>query len=198
MPTRLHATARPTRLLVPLAVAAVTATACGGSSGGNEAQVATQPSSATSSSTGSSAAGGYGYGYGPTDTSSGAAASGAATVQAKSGDLGTYLTDASGRTLYLFEKDSGSDSTCYDACAQVWPALLTDGNAQAGSGADASKLGTTKRKDGKTQVTYAGHPLYYYAPDTQPGDTKGEGIDSFGAEWYVVSPAGSKVEDEGS
>lgn len=186
----------PVRLLVPLAVAAVTATACGGSSGGSsQAQVATQPSSGTSSSSDSSAVGGYGYPVGGTSTS---ASTGAATVQTKSGDLGTYLTDASGKTLYLFEKDTGSTSTCSDACAQNWPPLLTTGAAHAGTGADASKLGTTKRSDGTTQVTYAGHPLYYYAADSAPGDTHGEGVDAFGAEWYVVSPAGDKVEGSGS
>lgn len=183
------------RLLAPLAVAAVAATACGGSSGG-QAQVAAQPSAASSASD-NSAAGGYGYSV-PTGaaTASGASA-GAATVQTTSAALGTFLTDAKGKTLYLFEKDKGSTSTCNDACASVWPPLLSGGTPQAKGSADASKLGTTKRADGSTQVTYAGHPLYYYAPDTAAGDTKGEGVDSFGAEWYVVSPAGSKVEAEG-
>jgi predicted lipoprotein with Yx(FWY)xxD motif len=113
-------------------------------------------------------------------------------------DLGRILVGGNGRSLYLFEKDKGPMSTCNGACASSWPPLTSDGKPQAGSGVDAAKLSTSKRSDGAQQVVYAGHPLYYYAGDSAAGDTNGEGLDQFGAEWYVVSSSGNKVEDEGS
>jgi predicted lipoprotein with Yx(FWY)xxD motif len=109
--------------------------------------------------------------------------------------LGRVLVDAAGLTLYDFHKDKGAASSCYGACAGVWPPLITDGEAQASNGAIPSKLGTTERKDGTTQVTYAGHPLYTYAEDRKPGDSKGNDIDSFGAEWYALEPSGAEPED---
>lgn len=111
--------------------------------------------------------------------------------------LGQYITDAKGTTLYLFEKDErGSKSTCSGACASSWPPLVTDGDPVAGSGLDASKLSTIERKDGSRQVTYGGWPLYYFVKDKQPGDTKGQDVEGFGAEWYAVSPDGNKAESE--
>jgi predicted lipoprotein with Yx(FWY)xxD motif len=103
---------------------------------------------------------------------------------------GTILTDANGRTLYLFLNDTSTTSTCADTCATNWPAVLTNGNAVAGSGVDASKLGTTTRTDGSVQVTYNGHPLYYFAQDKAAGDVKGQGIKNV---WYVVSATGDSV-----
>lgn len=126
------------------------------------------------------------------------AAAAGATVAVKSSKLGRILVDGSGRTLYLFEKDTGTISTCSGACATGWPPLLTSGAPQAGSGVSAALLGTTTRADGKTEVTYHGHPLYYFAGDGKAGDTNGEGVKAFGAEWYVLSAAGNKVEEEGS
>jgi len=108
--------------------------------------------------------------------------------------LGKILVDASGRTVYLFEADMGTTSACYDACAQYWPPVLAQGAPQAGPGADASLLGTTRRKDGSLEITYAGHPLYYFLLDKQANDTKGQGLDNFGGSWYVVTPAGAKLE----
>ena len=107
--------------------------------------------------------------------------------------LGPILVDGAGKTLYLFVADSGSSSTCYTACAQLWPPVLTSGPPQAGAGANASLLGTTTRTDGKTEVTYGGHPLYYFVSDKQAGDATGQGVDSFGALWWVVSPSGAAV-----
>jgi predicted lipoprotein with Yx(FWY)xxD motif len=121
-----------------------------------------------------------------------------AVVDAKKTGLGTVLVDSSGRTLYLFEKDKGHTSTCSGACATAWPPLTTASKPKPGSGVDAAKLGTSKRSDGTSEVTYAGHPLYTYAGDGSPGATTGEGVDSFGAEWYVLSPKGTKVEDHAS
>ncbi len=150
--------------------------------------------------------GAYGSGGGETgttqsaksETGGGAAASrgdGVVAV-AKSPELGTaILVDSKGFTLYDFHKDKGTKSACYGACAGVWPPLTTSGKPQATSGAEASKLGTTKRSDGTMQVTYAGHPLYTYAADTKPGEAKGQDIDSFGAEWYALESSGEEAED---
>ena len=123
-------------------------------------------------------------------------AAGAATVKTRSGKLGTYLVDAKGKSLYLFEKDKTKKSTCSGECAVAWPPLLTSGKPKAAGSAKASLLGTTKRSDGKTQVTYKGHPLYYFVNDKKAGDTKGQGIDGFGAEWYVLGASGKKIDED--
>lgn len=109
--------------------------------------------------------------------------------------LGSVLVDSNGLTLYDFHKDKGATSSCYGDCAAVWPPLLTEGKPQTANGAAAAKLGTSERKDGTTQVSYAGHPLYTYAADNKPGDSKGNDIDSFGAEWYALEPSGQEPED---
>jgi len=122
-----------------------------------------------------------------------------ATVKTRHTSLGTILVDAKGRTLYLFEKDTKNKSKCSGACATNWPPALTGGKPKAAGGAVSSRLGTTKRSDGTTQVTYAGHPLYTFVLDkNKPGATKGEGVDAFGAEWYVVGTNGKKIEKAGS
>jgi predicted lipoprotein with Yx(FWY)xxD motif len=122
------------------------------------------------------------------------AVSGPATISVTSNaTLGKILVDGSGRTLYLFAKDTGTTSTCYGSCATYWPPVLTAGAPKAGAGADAMLLGTTKRTDGTTEVTYAGHPLYYVVTDHNPGDATGQAVTNFGAPWYVVGPDGNKV-----
>jgi len=129
-----------------------------------------------------------------TPQSSGAAsAAGAATVRTSQSPVGQILVDGSGRTLYLFQADHGSMSTCTGACATSWPPDVTHGKPAAGSGTRSSLLGTTTRSDGSTQVTYAGHPLYYYAGDGGTGTTHGQGVDAFGAPWYVLGPAGQAI-----
>jgi predicted lipoprotein with Yx(FWY)xxD motif len=133
----------------------------------------------------------YGGGGAATGTSSGSTTP--ATVTVASSKLGKILVDGSGRTLYLFEADSGTTSNCYDSCAQVWPVLATSGKPLAGPGVNASLLSTTQRKDGSLEVVYNGHPLYYFSGDKQPGDVTGQDLSSFGAPWYVLSPDGSKV-----
>jgi predicted lipoprotein with Yx(FWY)xxD motif len=133
------------------------------------------------------------YGSGATASPPNVAAVGAKVAVATS-PLGRILVDGGGRTLYLFQNDTSTTSTCDGACASSWPPLTTTGKPEAGSGASAGKLGTTERTDGKTEVTYNGHPLYYYAGDTKAGDTTGQGLDQFGAEWDVLSPAGTKIE----
>jgi predicted lipoprotein with Yx(FWY)xxD motif len=111
----------------------------------------------------------------------------------KSG-LGKYIVDASGKSLYLFEKDKTKASKCYGSCAKVWAPLLTTGTPTAGTGLTASKLGTSKRTDGTTQVTYGGHPLYHYDDDHKAGQTTGQGSSAFGAKWYVVGANGKKID----
>ncbi len=116
------------------------------------------------------------------------------TIAAGSTRLGQVLVDGNGRTLYLFVADSGSQSACNSAaCVQYWPPLLTTGAPQAGPGVNAALLGTTTRKDGTTEVTYAGHPLYYFISDKKAGDVTGQGIVGFGGPWYVVSPSGMQI-----
>ena len=107
--------------------------------------------------------------------------------------LGTVLVDGNGMTVYLFVKDTTSASTCYTSCAQFWPPVLTAGAPQAGAGAQASLLGTTSRTDGTTEVTYKGHPLYYFLKDKKPGDTTGQGVNGFGDLWWVMSPVGAAI-----
>ena len=122
-----------------------------------------------------------------------------AKVAVASTPLGRVLVDGRGRTLYLFGKDKSGKSACGGKCAGFWPPLITSGKPLATAGAKASLLGTTKRADGRLQVTYNHHPLYTFVKDTRKGQTNGEQLDVFGAEWYAVSAAGAKVEkDAGS
>ena len=120
---------------------------------------------------------------------------GAKVAVARTG-LGRILVDGRGRTLYLFEKDTHGKSLCAGQCASFWPPLITSGKPFAVAGAKASLLGTTRRADGRLQVTYGRHPLYTFVKDTRKGQTAGEGLDVFGAEWYTISPAGAKVEND--
>ena len=117
-----------------------------------------------------------------------------AKVAVASTGLGRVLVDGRGRTLYLFEKDKHGKSACTGTCAGAWPPLIASGKPRATAGAKASLLGTVRRRDGRLQVTYNHHPLYTFVKDTGKGQTNGEGIDAFGAEWYAVSVAGAKVE----
>jgi len=122
----------------------------------------------------------------------GGTASGARVHIAKT-RLGPILVDSRGITLYDFVKDKGKTSVCYGACAALWPPLTTHGKPVAGPGVRASLLGTTKRKDGKLEVTYGGHPLYYFVADRKPGQTTGQGVNQFGGPWWVISPAGKEI-----
>ena len=132
----------------------------------------------------------------PAATGAAAAAASAAgptgpvTVATKTGPLGAYLTDARGNTLYLYTPDTSPTSTCYGQCIANWPALLTNGAPQAGTGATATFLGTSPRTDGSSQVTYKGHPLYYFKGDKAAGDTSGQGK---AGTWFLVTPAGTQI-----
>jgi predicted lipoprotein with Yx(FWY)xxD motif len=128
--------------------------------------------------------------------SSGTSAAGVATISVThNGELGSILVAGpKQQTVYLFAADKGPMSTCSSACAEVWPPVTSTGKPKAAAGASAADLGTITRSDGTKQVTYKGHPLYFYAGDgTSGGETSGQGINSFGAPWYVLSPSGSEV-----
>jgi predicted lipoprotein with Yx(FWY)xxD motif len=121
--------------------------------------------------------------------------SGADSVKAVSSSVGMHLVDAQGRSLYLFERDAKGDSSCYGACAAVWPPVEVDKTPVATAGVPASALGMFKRNNGEMQATYRGHPLYYYSADAStPGKMRGEDVKQFGAGWYLVGQNGKSVE----
>jgi predicted lipoprotein with Yx(FWY)xxD motif len=158
----------PVKLGVPVA-AGLLAAACGSAAG--------------STAAGSTAAG--------TPASSGSTT--ATVIESHAGSAGAFLTNSSGRAVYLWAADSMNKSACSGACAGAWPPVTTKGNVTAAHGAKAADLGTITRSDGSKQVTYSGHPLYYFAGDSGPGQTNGQGSDSFGAKWWLVAPAGAKI-----
>src|SRR5258708_1268371 len=150
--------------------AALLTAACGGSA---PSPAATSPSPSRAAS--------------PTATPAAAAA----TIKVATPVLGQILGEGRGMTVYLFVADTGTSSTCYTSCAMVWPPVLTTGAPQAGTGATASLLGTTTRTDGKIEVTYAGHPLYYFVQDKSAGDNSRPGVHSLRPLWVGLSPAGA-------
>jgi predicted lipoprotein with Yx(FWY)xxD motif len=161
---------RPTKFLATAAAVPVIALVVAGCGSGGSATASTTPAT----------------------TPSGSAS--AATVRVSAGGtLGQVLVDSHGRTLYLFEGDSGRQSACTGTCAATWPPLRANGKPVAGEGITASELGTSARTDGKPQVTYNGHPLYRYSDDGRPGDENGEGVNAFGSPWYALSPTGTRV-----
>lgn len=172
--------------LSPLVLVVLLAAGCGSSS---KSSANAPAASATSTS---SSSGGYGY------TSSSASSAGtpahAVVVTTKHEKLGTVLAAGPKRlTVYLFEADKGPHSSCSGACATAWPPVI--GTPKATGQASAAKLGTITRPDGTKQVTYNGHPLYFFVKDKDDGDTYGEAVKAFGAEWYVLSPAGTKIDN---
>jgi predicted lipoprotein with Yx(FWY)xxD motif len=160
----------PVKLGIPLASALLVA-ACG--------SAAASPSAPASSA---AAAG-----------SSASASTTGTVITAQAGSAGAFLTNASGRTVYLWAKDGMNMSDCSGACAAAWPPVPATGTLTATGGAKASDLGTITRSDGSKQVTYDGHPLYYFAGDSAAGQANGQGSDSFGAKWWLVAPSGTKI-----
>jgi predicted lipoprotein with Yx(FWY)xxD motif len=177
--------------LLAIAAALIVAGCGGGSSTSSSGYGGAGENSASESETKSSKGGAYAPPSEETTANSGA--EGAAMVSvANAGDVGMVLVDSKGFTVYDFGKDKGTASSCYGACAEFWPPLLTEGEPEVGKGASASMLGTTKRKDGTTQVTYAGHPLYTYVEDSKPGEATGNDLDIFGGEWYALTSSGEE------
>jgi predicted lipoprotein with Yx(FWY)xxD motif len=149
-----------------------------------------------SSNSSSSSGGGGAYGGSGEETTSkpaSASSQGAPITVGTAAGVGKVLVDSNGLTLYYFQKDQNGESACYGPCEQGWPPLTTEGAPQAGEGAMASKLGTTKRKDGTIQVTYAGWPLYTFVEDKKPGEDNGTDSKAFGASWYPLHPDGQKA-----
>jgi len=152
--------------LLAVGVVALVVAGCGGGSSGS--------SSSSSGSSGSHTA-----------TSS--------TLTAKSTSLGTILMTGSGRTLYLFGKDTGPKSMCSGACAANWPPFTATKKPTVSGGASSADISLIRRSDGKMQVAYNGHPLYFYSGDSSSGQTNGQGLSAFGAQWWTVSRGGLKV-----
>ena len=115
------------------------------------------------------------------------------TVTLHQTKLGKVLATRAGMSLYLFKVDKHGKSACYGSCATYWPPLLKKGALTAGTGLKAKLLGTTKRKNGTLQVTYAGHPLYRFKLDKKAGQVAGQGQDFFGGKWYTLSSAGRAI-----
>ena len=141
-------------------------------------------------------------GTSPSSTSGGTAAPAGAShagtvITTKTGTDGTYLTDAKGRSVYMWTKDPMGKSVCSGACAGAWPPVTASGAVTASGGAKSAGLATLTRSDGTKQVTYDGHPLYYFSGDSGPGQTNGEGSNGFGAKWWLVSPSGTKITGAG-
>jgi predicted lipoprotein with Yx(FWY)xxD motif len=130
---------------------------------------------------------------GASSPSSGASASGGTVITTAKSSAGTFLTNGSGRAVYLWVKDTGDMSNCNGACAGAWPPVTTTATATASGSAKASDIGTITRSDGTKQVTYDGHPLYYFSGDSGAGTASGQGSDGFGAKWWLVAPTGSDV-----
>ena len=168
---------RPLRLAVLALASALVLAACGSSGSSSTSSSYTPPAGSTAGST------------------AGSSPRPASVVGTKTSSLGTFLVDAKGRALYLWDADHGSMSTCSGACAQAWPPLTATGTPKASGLVKSSLLGTTMRSDGSHEVTYAGHPLYYFAGDSAPKQTNGQGSDSFGSPWWVVSPAGKAIQN---
>jgi predicted lipoprotein with Yx(FWY)xxD motif len=114
------------------------------------------------------------------------------TIKTSDSQYGQVLFGGNDQAIYYFDKESGSKSECYGACAEAWPPVLTEGDPQAGSGVQAGLLGTTPRDDGTTQVTYDGHPLYYYVDDPK-GEVLCHNVDEFGGLWLAVQGNGQAV-----
>lgn len=159
-----------------LATAALIVAGCGSSSNSSTSSAAAAAPSSSS-----------------TATTSPASATTGVTVKTATSSHGTYLAGPNGRALYLWVADTGGKSSCSGACAGAWPPLVTKGKPVAGTGVNASDLGTTMRSDGTEEVTYKGHPLYYFAGDTSAGSVTGQGSNSFGAKWWLVAPSGAAI-----
>jgi predicted lipoprotein with Yx(FWY)xxD motif len=174
---------RPLALGVTAAATAALLAGCGSSSS-SSSTAASKPSSTASAST-------------PATTTTAAAAKPGVAIETAHNKLGTILVAGpEKKTVYLFEADKGSKSTCSGDCADDWPPVTTDGAPTASGGALSGDLGTTTRSDGTKQVTYKGQPLYFFEDDKAAGQTNGEGSKAFGAGWYVMKPSGKKIDDD--
>jgi predicted lipoprotein with Yx(FWY)xxD motif len=179
---------RKTYAFALLALLAVVIAGCGsgGSSGTNTSETESESGAKESASSENK----------PASSESGESSGGtAAVISLGHTKVGMVLVDSNGMTLYDFHKDKGTTSSCYGACEQAWPPVMSEGKPTAGNGASSSKLGTTERKDGTMQVTYAGHPLYTFVEDKKPGEANGNDTSAFGAQWYALKGNGEEAGD---
>lgn len=170
-----------TGMIAVLGVSALLVAGCGSSSktSSSTAAASTTPATTTQAS-----------------TTTPAAATGTTVVVKRASKLGTIVAAGPKKlTVYMFEGDKGASSSCSGACASVWPPVTTSSSPTAATGANTADLGTITRSDGSTQVTYKGHPLYFFERDKDSGDSYGQGVHGFGADWYVLTPSGNKVDD---
>ena len=114
------------------------------------------------------------------------------TVVAAASHVGAILFDATGQAIYIFDVETTTSPRCYDACAEAWPPVLTTGAPQAGQGVNGALLGTTPRAGGTVQVTYGGHPLYFYAHEGKH-EVKCHDVFLNGGNWYAVTPDGRRA-----
>ncbi|HUB98958.1 MAG TPA: hypothetical protein VMS11_03950 [Solirubrobacterales bacterium] len=186
-----------------LALLAVTAAlvvaGCGGSDssgsgGGAYGGKGGAPASDESTAASSEGSGGGAYSYSAPANGEAEESGNAYVALGSVPKLGMVLVDSKGFVLYDFHKDKGTTSSCYGACAEGWPPLLSEGEPKPSNGANAAMLGTTERKDGTMQVTYNGHPLYTFAGDQKPGEANGNDISAFGGEWYALKGNGEEPE----
>jgi len=187
---------RKTYAFALLALLAIAIAGCGGGSSSSGGGYGGESSSESKSSANNESASATGNRYGNSSSESTAAGaeSGAAVVSLGSTKkVGMVLVDSSGMTVYDFHKDKGTTSSCYGACAEGWPPVLSEGEPTVGNGASSSKLGTTERKDGTMQVTYAGHPLYTFVEDKKPGEANGNDTSAFGGQWYALKGNGEEA-----
>lgn len=181
-------------LLALMAVVGLVAAGCGSSSNSSTGESGSSSANETASSEGSGNRYGGGSSESETASSEAGAESGAGVVSLGNAQkLGMVLVDSNGMVLYDFHKDKGTTSSCYGACAEAWPPMLTEGEPSVGNGASSSKLGTTERKDGTIQVTYAGHPLYTFVEDKKPGEASGNDLSAFGGQWYALKGSGEEA-----
>ena len=148
---------------------------------------------ACSTGSSSTAAAGSSSPAGASSSSAAAGGSGSTVITTVSSSAGTFLANGSGHAVYLWSKDGNGMSACSGACTGAWPPVTTTGQVTASGGAKSSDLGTITRSDGTKQVTYDGHPLYFFSGDSGPGMASGQGNDGFGAKWWLVSPSGSDI-----
>jgi predicted lipoprotein with Yx(FWY)xxD motif len=175
-----------TGLIAVLGTSALLAAGCGSSSKSSSATSAASAYPTANEQTTSSA----------TASTTPASGTGVAVTVKHASKLGTILAAGPKKlTVYMFEGDKGSSSSCSGACASVWPPVTTSGGTTVAGAAKSADLGTVTRSDGTTQVTYKGHPIYFFARDKDSGDAYGQGVKGFGADWYVLSPSGSKVDE---
>jgi predicted lipoprotein with Yx(FWY)xxD motif len=114
------------------------------------------------------------------------------TITSRNSDFGQVLWGPNRQVVYIWEKEPTPTAHCYGDCAEAWPPVLTTGEPVAAGAVDAALLGTTSRRDGSTQVTYHGHPLYYYAHEG-PGEVKCHNITTHGGLWWVITPEGERA-----